>query len=542
MPTVNRRLLDLHDTRCPHCGASPLRGLSGPDQERSPADADGGIDHGAIYCASCTARYDIIWGAPFLGAFDDRDIIGLIEIAANAQAKNSYPDSATIRRLERLLVSYHKAADRAVFMRNEPDDFVRAPWFQNRYHEWLQFTTMAEGISLAGCRALDVGAGTGVDSYRLVAAGADVTALEYNPMLVRRGLGAVPEARWFGGLSHALPFASGSFDVVCCNAALHHMRDVETSLEEMLRVLKPGGWLVTTGDPYRARHLGAEHELAVFNHHPDVLRGINESIPSFAAFEAVLTKYRDALDIKVVTGELHPAISAPSGSRHAPLRHPVQEARRLGARLLGGFRANPAAEIATGMQSWDFDRDRQALGDSSGSIALRCRVRKQIAIAPGCQGPTVLPAGEYAQSLTDYEKSIRTLARYVPSDHVNRPFPGTNQIKFELLNGWLAPTGAPIRSAYRRARWFLRRPAKAEAVTFEVRQPNVPLTGPCIISVLINGVVGQSLQLASANWYRIAIPVLRVPCGDVFALEIQLDSRSDSFDEGLFEVRDRTIG
>ena len=121
----------------------------------------GDIRRGAIRCPSCAARYDCIWGTPFLGGFDARDITGLFEIAANARADNGYPDSATIRRLERLMVSYHAARDRAAFVRDDPDEFVRAPWFLNRYNEWLHFTAITAGISFAGRRVLDVGAGTG---------------------------------------------------------------------------------------------------------------------------------------------------------------------------------------------------------------------------------------------------------------------------------------------------------------------------------------------------------------------------------------------
>jgi SAM-dependent methyltransferase len=525
-------LLDLQDTRCPRCGASPLRA------NRSSSESDREIQRNVIRCASCNTHYDVIWGTPFLGAFDARDILGLIEIAANAHAQNGYPDSATIRRLELLLANYHRATDRAAFVRDEPDELVRAPWFVNRYNEWLHFTTITAGISFVGRRVLDIGAGTGVDSYRLVAAGADVTALEYNPMLVRRGRGAVPEARWFGGLSHALPFVSGSFDIVCCNAALHHMRDVETSLVEMIRVLKPGGWLVTTGDPYRARHLGEEHEFAVFNRHPGVLSGINESIPSFTAFESVLTRYRRELDIKIVTAELYPPQDRSPRSRLSQIAFTAGAIKRLGARILNTrtVRSSPKTETASSLQWWDFDRDCQALGNSSGSIALCCHVRRGISIPPQCQEETVLAAGDYAQSLTDYQQSIRTLAPHVPARHVNCPFPGEIQTKFELLNGWLAPDGDRARSAYGRARWFLRRLLETETVHFSVRRPSVPGS----INVLVNGAVVRTAELTSNDWHEVSVPVHHVPFGETFVLEIQSDPEPASFDDGVFEVRDRS--
>jgi len=40
-----------------------------------------------------------------------------------------------------------------------------------------------------------------------------------------------------------LPFADHSFDYLTISDALHHFRDVETALDEALRVLKPGGKL-----------------------------------------------------------------------------------------------------------------------------------------------------------------------------------------------------------------------------------------------------------------------------------------------------------
>ena len=74
------------------------------------------IVSGAIRCLDCDARYDLIWGVPFLAAYEREDIAGLIEIAANARADNHYPDRPTIKRLERLLCAYHDAPDRRAFV------------------------------------------------------------------------------------------------------------------------------------------------------------------------------------------------------------------------------------------------------------------------------------------------------------------------------------------------------------------------------------------------------------------------------------------
>ena len=352
----------------------------------------------AITCDSCGARFDVAWGTPFLGHYQAEDTPGLVEIAANARADNVYADRQDVERLEGLLQRYHETTDRSQFVATCRDEFAHASWFGHRYAEYSAFYSLSKNIDFADRDVLDVGAGTGYDTWRLVQAGGLVTAFEYNPVLIRRGRGVVPEARWIGGLAHVLPFESETFDIVCCNAALHHMRDVPGAMHEMLRVLRPGGWLLTTGDPFRADDSGDETELEVFDRHPDVLLGVNESIPLFGELVEALVSNENRITVRFLTSSF-------SGEREGRLRTLMRRRRRRESR------------------EWSF-RQRKTLSTASGSLSIRARVRTPLRLPRKTQGVTVLRAGAYASVLDDYDAALAVLAPILPSSFVDLAFPG----------------------------------------------------------------------------------------------------------------------
>ncbi len=91
---------------------------------------------------------------------------------------------------------------------------------------------------------LDVATGTGFTALALGAragrvVGVDLTAamLAQARRLVRRPVD------WIAADAHALPFADGAFTVVACRRAPHHFTDLARALDEMVRVLAPGGRL-----------------------------------------------------------------------------------------------------------------------------------------------------------------------------------------------------------------------------------------------------------------------------------------------------------
>ncbi|MBP0451826.1 class I SAM-dependent methyltransferase [Kitasatospora sp. RG8] len=93
-----------------------------------------------------------------------------------------------------------------------------------------------------GLRVLDLGAGTGKLTATLVAAGAEVTAVEPDPAMLaelRRGL---PTVRALQGSAEAIPLPDASVDVVLAGNAMHWF-DMAVAGPEIARVLAPGGVL-----------------------------------------------------------------------------------------------------------------------------------------------------------------------------------------------------------------------------------------------------------------------------------------------------------
>lgn len=99
-----------------------------------------------------------------------------------------------------------------------------------------------------GHRVLDVGCGTGTLTLMVKRAtpAAEVIGIDGDPKILaiaRRKTGDA--VRFDEGLASALPYADGSFDRVITSLVLHHLTtgEKQRALEEILRVLKPGGEL-----------------------------------------------------------------------------------------------------------------------------------------------------------------------------------------------------------------------------------------------------------------------------------------------------------
>jgi ubiquinone/menaquinone biosynthesis C-methylase UbiE len=108
-------------------------------------------------------------------------------------------------------------------------------------------------VSLAtpqpGERILDVACGTGAiarEASRVIGADGAVTGLDLNAGMLNIARGHDPQGavQWREGSVQTMPFPNEVFSLVLCQQGLQYFPDRAASLQEMLRVLIPGGRLV----------------------------------------------------------------------------------------------------------------------------------------------------------------------------------------------------------------------------------------------------------------------------------------------------------
>ena len=139
----------------------------------------------------------------------------------------------------------HAAAIADQFTRQAPG-FAAAPALHNQ----AALDLLVEAARpRASDVSLDVACGPGsvvVAFARRVrqAAGLDATEAMLEEA---RGLAAradVGNVAWHRGDAYALPFADGTFDIVSCRFAFHHLQEPARAFAEMVRVARPGGRVV----------------------------------------------------------------------------------------------------------------------------------------------------------------------------------------------------------------------------------------------------------------------------------------------------------
>ena len=102
-----------------------------------------------------------------------------------------------------------------------------------------------------GGRVLELACGTGIVTRHLrraMPASATLVATDLNQAMVDYARTAVPAEgiEWQAADAQALPFADGSFDAVVCQFGVMFLPDKVAGFREALRVLRPGGVMLTS--------------------------------------------------------------------------------------------------------------------------------------------------------------------------------------------------------------------------------------------------------------------------------------------------------
>jgi ubiquinone/menaquinone biosynthesis C-methylase UbiE len=104
------------------------------------------------------------------------------------------------------------------------------------------------GDDLRGRRVLDVAGGDGYWAGLARRRGARAVSVDLSRAKLLRGRSLASHPALIEGDALALPFADGSFDRVMSICAIEHFDDGDRALDEMARVLRPGGELVMSAD------------------------------------------------------------------------------------------------------------------------------------------------------------------------------------------------------------------------------------------------------------------------------------------------------
>ena len=116
------------------------------------------------------------------------------------------------------------------------------PWAQEGYP---LLSKVIDYKLLKGKKILDIACGTGWSSEQFARAGADVTAIDITPKAIeltkKRFEIYKLKAEILAADAENLPFPDNSFDYILAWGCLMHMPNTQKAINEIYRVLKPGG-------------------------------------------------------------------------------------------------------------------------------------------------------------------------------------------------------------------------------------------------------------------------------------------------------------
>jgi ubiquinone/menaquinone biosynthesis C-methylase UbiE len=93
-------------------------------------------------------------------------------------------------------------------------------------------------------RYLDVGCGVGAGCEVAAGLGLNVTGIDVDPGQIEAARAAYPHIHFIVMDATKLQFNDSEFDIVATSMATHHIPGWDRAFSEMIRVLRPGGYLI----------------------------------------------------------------------------------------------------------------------------------------------------------------------------------------------------------------------------------------------------------------------------------------------------------
>ncbi|MES2308261.1 MAG: methyltransferase domain-containing protein [Verrucomicrobiota bacterium] len=129
------------------------------------------------------------------------------------------------------------------------EDTTFGPRVLNWVKDWIP-------VQITGANILVVGGGTGAETVAFSQEGAKVTALEPSVdacEIIRDKIEFyhLKDVQVVNGIAEKMTFKTDEFDLMVCFTVLEHTQNPEACLEEMVRTLKPKGWLFLVTPDYR---------------------------------------------------------------------------------------------------------------------------------------------------------------------------------------------------------------------------------------------------------------------------------------------------
>lgn len=133
----------------------------------------------------------------------------------------------------------------------DPEAWERnAKWWQDGFTEGAdaeyeeQIIPLAVAALTGAARVLDIGTGEGQIARRVARTGAEVVGIDPTRAQITEARDRGGAVRYARAAATALPFVDGAFDAVVVCLVFEHILEPELAINEIARVLEPGGRFV----------------------------------------------------------------------------------------------------------------------------------------------------------------------------------------------------------------------------------------------------------------------------------------------------------